>query len=459
MNNMIWKGKKVVILGGARQGLAAARWLSRHGARVTVNDWRSADEMAAAQSSLSGLPINWVFGEHPIDILEHVDALCISGGIPLDNPLVKAAKSAGIPLTNDTQIFMEITSSRTVGITGSAGKTTTTTLVGEMAKAVFGDKAITGGNTGDPLLNHVDNMSEDYLAIMEISSFQLEQMTISPNIAAVLNVTPNHLDRHGTMEAYSAAKRRILDFQSQGDVAVLNRQDEGSWNFQSAVKGKLDSFGINVFADEQDGTFMDGSRLVLKRSGNAIPIVQRDQIQLRGEHNLMNILAACVVAAEAGIPTESMGSIIMRFRSVPHRLEFVRELKAVQWYNDSIATAPERTMVDIKSFNEPIVLILGGRDKNLPWDKLADLVRHRVEHVVLFGEAAGKIAEAIEKSSGPLPSSMDICKSLEPAVHTADRVAEPGCVVLFAPGGTSFDEFNDFEERGKAFRKWVLELS
>lgn len=459
MNKTDWKGKNVVILGGARQGQAAARWLSRHGASVTVNDRHTSEEMSSAQSALSGLPITWVFGGHPIEILDNADVLCISGGIPLDNPLVRTAIKDGIPLTNDTQIFMEVAPCQTIGITGSAGKTTTTTLVGEMARTALGEKAVTGGNIGDPLLNHVDVMTNEHLAIMEISSFQLEQMTISPNIAAVLNITPNHLDRHGTMEAYIAAKQRIIDFQGQGDVAILNREDEVAWSFHTAVKGKLDTFGIKKPSNEHDGTYLNENHIILNKGNRTIGIIDRNQIQLRGEHNLMNVLAACTIAAEIGLSIETMQSTIKNFQSVPHRLEFVRELKGVKWYNDSIATAPERTIVDIKSFKDPIVLLLGGRDKNLPWNKLADLVRQRVEHVVLFGESSMKIASAIKKSKGPLPMSIDICKSLKPAVHAAQKVAESGYVVLFSPGGTSFDEFSDFEERGKAFRKWVLELS
>ena len=455
----VWKGKHVIILGGARQGQAAARWLARHGANVTLNDRHSAEEMAAAKAALAGYPINWVLGGHPVDILGQADILCLSGGIPLENPLVVAAMKAGIPLTNDTQIFMEEAPCRTIGITGSAGKTTTTALVGEMAMIVLGEKAVTGGNIGDPLLNHVDEMGLDHLAILEISSFQLEQMTISPNVAAVLNVTPNHLDRHGTMEAYIAAKRRILEFQGDNDTAVLNRQDSGSWNLREAVQGKLNSFGTDPLPAEQDGTYLAGEQLTLRQNGSDKSLIRRDQIQLRGDHNLMNVLAAFAIGAAAGFSPDAMGSAVKEFQGAPHRLEFVREHKGVQWYNDSIATAPERTIADINSFSEPLVLLLGGRDKNLPWDKLANLVRQRVEHVVLFGEAAGIIAAAIEQATGALPLTLDTCNSLEQAVQVATKLAEPGSVVLLSPGGTSFDEFDDFEDRGKAYRKWVSELS
>jgi UDP-N-acetylmuramoylalanine--D-glutamate ligase len=463
-----WRNKRVTILGGARQGLAAASWLARHGARVTVNDRRPANQMAEAIVTLEGLPVTWVLGSHPVEILDATDLLCISGGIPLNNPLIVEAERRGLPLTNDTQVFMEVVPCPTIGITGSAGKTTTTALVGEMAQKAVGKnftgsayihQAWVGGNIGDPLLNYVDDMTEADLAILEISSFQLEQMTISPNVAAVLNVTPNHLDRHGSMEAYTAAKKRILDFQSEADTAVLCREEAGSWALRTAVHGRLVSFGAGRLSGAQEGTTLNNGMLFLQKENGRISLMAREQIQLRGDHNVMNVLAAFAIGFAANLPVEAMRSAALEFKSVAHRLEFVRELNGVQWFNDSIATAPERTMADIRAFNEPIVLLLGGRDKNLPWDELAGLVRQRVDHVILFGEAAEKIEAALQQASGPLPQTLDRSQGLEEAVRLAAKVAEPGDVVLFSPGGTSFDQFRDFEERGKAYQKWVLELS
>jgi len=454
-----WNGKRVVILGGARQGQAAARWLARHGAIVTINDRRSVEEMSPARTALASTPVKWVLSNHPVEILDTTDVLCISGGIPLDNPLVIAAVQRGVPLTNDTQIFMEVSQCRTIGITGSAGKTTTTTLVGQMASNADDKKTFVGGNIGDPLLNYVDEMAPDALAILEISSFQLEQMTISPDVAAILNITPNHLDRHGTMEAYTAAKRRILDFQRADGIAILNRDDNCSWKLRENVHGRLVSFGADAFPGKQDGTFLADGTLYLRQRGGEIPLLRADQIPLRGAHNVMNVLAAFAIGYAAGLPIAAMQAAAAEFRGVAHRLEFVREWNGVQWYNDSIATAPERTMAAIHSFTEPIVLLLGGRDKNLPWEDLAATVRQRVQHVVLFGEAADKISAALDRAEGPLPLTLTRCTGLEEAVQAAAKVASPGSVVLLSPGGTSFDQFYDFEERGKAFRKWVSELS
>jgi UDP-N-acetylmuramoylalanine--D-glutamate ligase len=472
---------------------------------VTVNDHRTAEQMAAARSALDDAerPVTWVLGSHPVEILDTSDILCLSGGVPLENPIVVEAARRGIPLTNDTQVFMETVPCQTVGITGSAGKTTTTMLVGQMAKTAFevvpvpargGRKVYVGGNIGDPLLNYVDKMKPDDLAILEISSFQLEQMTLSPNVATVLNITPNHLDRHSTMEAYAAAKQRILNFQGNGDTAVLCREDPGSWRLRSKVNSRLISFGFGHIPGKQDGSFLADGILYLRGSpgfstgrgspgssissrisygtgrerGVEIPLLRRDQIQLRGEHNMMNALAAFAIGYAAGLPLDAMLKAAEDFRGVAHRLELVREWNGAKWYNDSIATAPERTMAAIRSFTEPIVLLLGGRDKNLPWEELAALVHERVERVVIFGEAAEKIAAALEQAHGPrgspgsrtgLQKTVERCKDLEEAVQAAARVTEPGEVVLLSPGGTSFDQFRDFEERGEAFRKWVSELS
>lgn len=455
-----WNGKRVLILGAARQGLALARWLSIHGARVTLSDMRGEDDLRLARQSLAEFGIQWALGGHPLELLDSTDVLCLSGGIPLTLPLVAGAVSRGIPLSNDSQIFMEVVPCRTVGITGSAGKTTTTTLVGNMAKLARGDKAYVGGNIGDPLINYVDNMQADDTAVLELSSFQLEQMTISPNVAAVLNITPNHLDRHGTMEAYAAAKARILEFQSKSDAAVLGRDDKGAWNLRDNVQGKLFTFSMSDLEEGLDGAYQHDGLLNL-RDGNAyLPLLLREKIQLRGDHNVQNVLAAFAIGHAAGFPLDAMLEAVEEFRGVPHRLELVREWNGVCWYNDSIATAPERSMAAIHAFKEPIVLLLGGRDKDLPWEELIQLADERVDHVILFGEAAEKIQKTVDSLGlAKMRFTLSRANGLHEAVLQAAEVAESGDVVLLAPGGTSFDEFKDFEERGERFTSWVQGLS
>ncbi len=457
-------GQRILIIGAARQGLALARYLVRRGARVILNDQRPAEKMQAAVQSLADLPVTWVLGEHPLALLDQVDLVCLSGGVPLTLPLVVEAARRDLPLSNDSQMFMEEVPCRVIGITGSAGKTTTTTLVGRMAKAALegsGRTAWVGGNIGRPLIDFVDEMKPDDLCIVEFSSFQLEQMTISPWVAAILNITPNHLDRHSTLEAYTAAKARLLAFQSAGDVAVLCREDPGAWALRAGVRGGLVSFGFGRPAPGQCGAFLSGSRLALQNEDRQETVLMpRDLIELRGEHNLMNVLGACAIAAAAGFPVEAMRAGVSGFRGVPHRLEFVRTFHGADWYNDSIATAPERTTAAVRAFSEPLVLLLGGRDKNLPWEDLAALVHQRVDHVVVFGEAADKILRALgQPREGRRPYTLTRVVGLQQAIQAAAAVASPGDVVLLSPGGTSFDEFKDFEERGERYRRWVNDLS
>ncbi len=455
-----WTGKRVLILGAARQGLALARWLSRHGARVILNDLRPLDDMRAAQASLADVDVEWVLGSHPVELLDRVDLLCPSGGVPLTLPIVAEAMQRGIPFSNDTQIFLEAAPCKTIGITGSAGKTTTTTLVGEMAKLAYAHRSSTvfiGGNIGDPLINYVDEMTADDLAIIEVSSFQLDQMTVSTDIATILNITPNHLDRHGTMDAYIAAKARLLDFQNANGVAILGHDDPGSWGLRDRAKGRLFTFSLKALEEGLDGAYADDGLLSLRDGFAYVPLLLREKIQLRGNHNVSNVLAAFTVGHAADFSLDAMLEAAENFRGVPHRLELVRELRGARWYNDSIATAPERTSAAIRSFEEPIVLLLGGRDKNLPWGDLADLVHQRVEHVVLFGEAAEKIAGVFGSPSG-VTRTQTRCGGLREAVQKAAEIAEAGHVVLLSPGGTSFDEFKDFAERGERFKSWVQEL-
>jgi UDP-N-acetylmuramoylalanine--D-glutamate ligase len=455
-----WTGTRVLILGAARQGLALARWLFLHGAHVTLSDMRSADDLRVARESLAELQIDWALGGHPLKLLDSTDVLCLSGGVPLTLPIVAEAVKRGIPLSNDSQIFMEVVPCKTIGVTGSAGKTTTTTLVGQMARNAYGEDAYTGGNIGDPLINYVDDMDASDVAILELSSFQLDQMTISPNIAAVLNVTPNHLDRHGSMESYTAAKARILAFQTKDDIAVLGRDDKGAWSLRDKVNGTLFTFSLHELEEGLNGAYYHDGLLNLRDRNAYLPLMMREKISVRGDQNVLNVLAAFTIGYAAGFPLDAMLEAAEEFQGVPHRLELVRELHGVRWYNDSTATAPERSMAAIRSFDEPIVLMLGGRDKDLPWEDLMQLAGQRVDHLVLFGEAA----EKIEKTVGALGlggKQFTIARAdgLQDAVRKAAEVAEAGDVVLLSPGGTSFDEFKDFAERGERFRTWVRELS
>ncbi|MGV8026964.1 MAG: UDP-N-acetylmuramoyl-L-alanine--D-glutamate ligase [Anaerolineaceae bacterium] len=456
-----YRGMNVLVLGGARQGIALARFLSEHKALVTLNDNRPADAFLDIIHDFAGLHIQTHFGSHPLSLLEGCDLLCISGGVPLDLPIVQEAVKRGIPLSNDSQIFFEGLKAMAIGITGSAGKTTTTTMVGEIAKKACrkDQKAWIGGNIGTPLIPFLKEIRSEDIVVLELSSFQLELMTISPAIAAITNITPNHLDRHGSMQAYTAAKAHILAYQKSTDAAILNREDPGAWNLRSMVQGKLISFGLKEMNKDLPGTFLRGNSLWIKNGDLEQEICSTDSIHLRGEHNVINALAACAIAGAAGFSVEAMQTGIEEVRGIPHRLEFVRRWHNADWYNDSIATTPERTLAAIRSFHEPLVLLLGGRDKHLPWMDLAAQVHSRVEHIILFGEAADLIYGALDSyEQHHFPYTLEKASTLSEAVQIAARTVQEGDVVLLSPGGTSYDAFKDFEERGILFKKIVEAL-
>jgi UDP-N-acetylmuramoylalanine--D-glutamate ligase len=468
-----WHGKRVVIVGIARQGTALARFLVEAGAHVILNDQRPIEEFEQIRQSLADLnpdSLEWVCGGHFMEVLDRVDAICPSGGVPLTIPLIQEARRRNIPLTNDSQIFLERAPCPVIGITGSAGKTTTTSLVGRIAEHACTNATMAtqhpyrytwvGGNIGSPLIANLGQIQPADLVVMELSSFQLELMTCSPQVAAVLNITPNHLDRHATMEAYRQAKQRILDYQENQDIAVIGRDNPGSWSLAEKARGRVMSFGLQPLVSGYAGTFTTEHELYYTDGSRAERLMSRASISLRGEHNLMNVLAACAICLAAGLPLAALQAGVESFMGVPHRLEFVRRWGGADWYNDSIATAPERAIAAVQSFNETIVLLAGGRDKNLPWDEFAEMVRKRVDHLIVFGEAASKITNAVGNlSKHNRPYSLTVCSGLQQAVQAAAQVIEPGDVVLLAPGGTSFDEFRDFEARGEAFRKWVCELA
>jgi UDP-N-acetylmuramoylalanine--D-glutamate ligase len=279
-------------------------------------------------------------------------------------------------------------------------------------------------------------------------------------VAAILNITPNHLDRHGMMENYINAKAQIVSHQSPQDFAILGRDDPNTWALAGSLRSQLFSFGFSSLPAGQDGAYIENNKFFVRDAGKIIRLPIEDQIELRGEHNRLNTLAACTIAHVIGLDSAAMLAGVASFRGVPHRLEFVRTWRGAQWYNGSIATAPERTIADIQTFSAPLILLLGGRDKDLPWDELAKLVHQRVDHVVIFGEAAEKIQAAIgQRIPGSKPFSVTRVEKCQDAVTAASRLAQPGFVVLFSPGGTSYDEFKDFEERGERFKQWVLELS
>ncbi|NOR90132.1 MAG: UDP-N-acetylmuramoyl-L-alanine--D-glutamate ligase [Anaerolineales bacterium] len=457
-----WQGKRVVIIGLARQGKALAQFLSQKGVEVVVSDQQSAEQLGPAIEELAAYELTYQLGSHPSSLLEGTDVLFLSGGVPVDLPIAVEARERGIELANDTQLFLEACCAPVIGITGSAGKTTTTSLVGRMAEIAFAGserRAWVGGNIGRPLLNDLDEIKPVDLVIMELSSFQLELMTVSPHIAAVLNLTPDHLDRHGSMEVYAAAKKRILANQIKDDIAVVRHDDPLTWEMRNLVQGRMIAFGWEQPSDEQESAYVRDGVLRLRSGDVEREICSVEKVALRGRHNLLNLLAACALASAAGLPIEAMSEAASNFQGVPNRLEFVRRVQGADWYNDSIATTPDRALAAVRAFAEPKVLLAGGQDKDLPWETFAREVVSRVDHLILFGQAAQKIERHIKEAAkdGAQPTLV-ICEGLTDAVQAAAAVAEEGDVVVLSPGGTSFDEFSNYEVRGEKFRALVEEL-
>ncbi len=464
---MDWSTQRVVILGGARQGTALAHYLVAQGAQVTLSDLKHAHELDL--QPLAGLPVRFVLGEHPLSLLDECDLLCLSGGVPTDLPIVQEARRRGIPLSNDAGLFLDACPTPVIGITGSAGKTTTTTLVGEMLKADDPGRAVwVGGNIGNPLISDLDRIQPGDRVVMELSSFQLELMNRSPHIACITNITPNHLDRHGTLEAYIAAKRRILDFQSPDDWRVLSADNsitaalggEGASTLWFSTRGR----------PAEDGAWVDeAGNLRVRLSCASSPelhtaegavICHRREVLLMGDHNIANILAAAAICAIAGASVDAMRRVATTFRGVPHRLQLIAEHDGVRWYDDSIATAPERLVAALKCFDQPVILLCGGRDKHLPWEEAARVMLERCKAIILFGEMGPLVAEHLthQRGAGSAPAQWVIVPDLRTAVHKAHGLAQRGDVVLLSPGGTSYDAFKDFAERGERFREWVNEI-
>ena len=461
-------GKKIVIFGFGRQGQALARWLPTVGAEVVVTDQRSARELGIRRSRFPGA--RFYLGGHPDEVLIGARFICVSGGVPLDLPVLKLARERNIPFTNDAQLFIERCPAPIIGITGSAGKTTTTTLVARILEAA-GYRVWLGGNIGKPLVEDLPQIKSDDLVVMELSSFQLELMTSSPQVAAVLNLTPNHLDRHGTLENYATAKANILRFQRPTDVAVLGWDDPGSKAMEQLVVGDIAAF--SRYDMMPNGAFMLGNRLVVSGSASydmsPHVVCQRDDIPLRGDHNVSNVLAACAITGSVGLAVkrpgvmpETMCAAVRDFRAVEHRLEPLRSVAGVTWVNDSIATTPERLLAALNSYEEPLILLIGGADKDLAWESAVQLASKKARYIVIFGkdgdkQVATKVMTLLDLL-GVDSNRISRVENLEAAVRRASQVAEAGDVVLFSPGGTSYDAYADFAARGEHFRQLVSAL-
>lgn len=439
----------LLILGLARQGTALAQVAAANGAQVVVSDLRSAEILQPLIDELAHLPIDFVLGEHPMSLLDGCDTVAVSGGVPLTAPIVVEAQRRGIRLTNDSLEFALRSPAPIIGITGSAGKSTTTALVGAMGEAAERPTWV-GGNIGRPLITELDEMAANHIVVQELSSFQLDLWTTSPHIALLTNITPNHLDRHKTMAAYTAAKANILRYQTADDVAILPLGELEQ--LEPLVQGRL-----RHFSDRQavtDGAFLRRDELVLRNDMQETVVCGVDEVRLIGAHNIKNVLAAIVAADSAELPIDAMREAIRTFDGLAHRLEFVATINGATYINDSIATSPERAMAALDAFEAPIILLAGGKDKAMVWEPWRDRVVAQAKATILFGDLAFPLGELLYGES----CAYTRVRTMPQAVDMAHRLAEPGDVVLLAPGGTSFDAYTDFAERGSAFRDAVATL-
>jgi len=446
------KNKRVLVVGLGRSGAAAAFFLQEHGAKVTVSDTRSEAQLQHEVAQLLDRGISIEAGRHGERTFRDQDLIVVSPGVPPDQPQLQHARTLGIPVIGEVELAFRFLQGKVLAITGSNGKTTTTTLVGEILNKA-GKKTLVGGNIGTPVISLAGKSSAESLVVLEVSSFQLETIEqFRPWIAAILNITPDHLDRHHTFEAYVAAKARIFENQASGDFGVLNADDAACVALEKKVKGSLYWFSRKQPVEQ--GAFLKGEQIIFRQNGKEQPVLSRGDITLKGLHNLENVLAAVTMTMLAGCDPQRVRQAVSEFHAVEHRLELVNAVNGVTFYNDSKATNVDATIKALESFPGNIHIILGGKDKGSDYTVLVPLLRERVKAAYLIGAAAEKIRSQIQGSTTLVSAG-----TLERAVHQAFEVAKPGDIVLLAPACASFDQFENYEQRGRIFKELVHALA
>jgi len=447
------KNKRVLVVGLGKSGLSAAMFLRAQGARVTVSDTRSAVALEKEIPALLEAGIMVESGGHGLLTFRRQDLIVVSPGVPMDTPEVKQVVAFGLPVIGELELASRYLQGQVVAITGSNGKTTTTTLVGKIF-ADAGVPTLVGGNIGLPVIDLVAKSTAETVSVLEVSSFQLETVEeFHPWIAVVLNITPDHLDRHGSFESYVAAKERIFARQNTTDFLVLNADDRVTQ--MCAARATSEVFWFSAKKAVRRGAFVrDGVIVWVEKEGGATePVMPVSEIHLKGAHNVENVLAAVCAARLAKIPAESVRASVAGFRAVEHRLELVRKFNDVEYYNDSKATNVDAAMKAVASFPGGIHLILGGKDKDSDYKVMADLLKKRVKIVYTVGSAAEKIERQLHGIV-----KMVSAQTIETAVAKAAKAALPGDVVLLSPACSSFDQFENYEHRGRVFRQSVGEL-
>lgn len=438
-------------------GVGLTKFLVRQGAQVTVTDLRKEANLQESLSALKKLPVTYKLSGHAEADFTQAELIFVNPAVPKESPYLALARKQGIPLDTEINLFFRLCPCPIIGITGTNGKTTTTALTGAILKKT-GRSVWVGGNIGqDSLLDKIEKISAGDLAILELSSFQLEDLAAikkSPWLSVVTNLQPNHLDRHKTMAAYTGAKKNIISYQGSNDLTVLNADDPEVKKWSSECAGKIIWFSRQE--EVTNGAFLRDNTFWLRQTGQTDRICLAKETRLPGDFNQENILAAAAIAGSIGIKAEMIASAIREFKGVEHRLEFVTEKKGVKYYNDSIATNPDATIAALNAMTGPTILIAGGYDKNLPFDKLAPVIKQKTRSVILLGATAGKI-ESLLKKQGETAEITRV-SSLNEAVQTGQQQSRQGDTVLFSPACASYDMFRNFAERGQLFKKAVQEL-
>ncbi|MDD5772882.1 MAG: UDP-N-acetylmuramoyl-L-alanine--D-glutamate ligase [bacterium] len=445
------RDKKVTVLGSARTGLDSALFLKKNGAFVFLSEKKPEELWAKTKKKLESEGIITESGGHTDKVLEGTDFVVVSPGIPLNIPILIKAGERNIPVISEIELAYSFCPCPVIAIGGTNGKTTTTTLLGEVFKKNK-TPVVVAGNIGTTFISQINNLTPEHLAVLEISSFQLEGIKkFHPEISITLNITPDHLDRYSSMEDYTAAKQRIFLNQEENDYAVLNYDDEIIRSWAKKTKAKVLFFSTKK--ELPAGTYLEGDNIIFSFKGSKENICSRGDIKLLGEHNISNVLAVITACKIKNVANSIIIKTIKSFRGLAHRIEFVRELGGVKFYNDSKGTTVDSVIKAIESFNEPVILIAGGQDKNLDFTILRDLIQKKVKLIILIGEAKKKIGKALDKTVKIYEND-----TLEEAVKNAKKMAESGDVVLLSPGCTSFDMFRDYEDRGNKFKKAVRDL-
>ena len=447
------KGKKVLVVGLGKSGLAAALFLRHRGAKVTVSDVRSAEALAKDIPALLSEGIMVEAGGHGLLTFRRQDLIVVSPGVPLDTPELVQVKGFGLPIIGELELAARFLKGKILSITGSNGKTTTTALVGEILNGA-GLPTLVGGNIGVPVVSLIDESTDQTWSVLEVSSFQLEStVEFRPAISVILNITPDHLDRHGSLENYVKAKERIFAAQTSDDFLVLNA--DNTLAAAAAARSAAQVYWFSVEHPVAQGAWLEEGQVVYRSAKSAATekIMPLSGIPLKGAHNVENVLAAVVASRLAGASAEAVRAGVENFHAVEHRLEYVTTRNGIEFYNDSKATNVDATAKAIAAFPSGIHLILGGKDKNSDYTQLAQLLRERVTAVYTIGSAAAKIESELR---GVV--SLHSCETLEKAVRTATAAARSGEIVLLAPACSSFDQFESYEHRGRVFKQLVSEV-